>query len=93
MHIVQVSIVRPDAITSDLEGRHVAYVKGTYESTEEFLHIGSLMGNAGGGIYLFAWKDRQTVQTFIDADPFFQAAIAEYEITPYLIRHNRLVPV
>jgi uncharacterized protein YciI len=90
MQIVQVRIVRPDEITEDLEGRHVSYVKGTYESCEDFLHIGSLMGDAGGGIYLFAWDDRQAVQDFVDGDPFYKAGIAEYEITPYLIRHNRL---
>jgi heme-degrading monooxygenase HmoA len=48
------------------------------------------MGDAGGGIYLFAWDDRQAVQDFVDGDPFYKAGIAEYEITPYLIRHNRL---
>lgn len=93
MHVVQVSIVRPEGITQDLESAHVSYVKGTYETCDEFLHIGSLMGDTGGGIYLFAWGDRQTVQNFIDADPFSKAGIAEYEITPYLIRHNRLQQV
>ena len=90
MLMVQVRIVRPDAITEELEGRHVSYVKGTYESCDDFLHIGSLMGAAAGGIYLFGWDDRQAVQEFIDDDPFHQAGIADYEITPYLVRHNRL---
>ena len=90
MQIVQVRIVRPDAITENLEGRHVSYVKGTYETCDDFLHIGSLMGDEGGGIYLFVWDERQAVQDFINDDPFYQAGIAEYEITPYLIRHSRL---
>jgi uncharacterized protein YciI len=93
VHIVQVSIVHPEAITEDLERRHVAYVKRTYESCDNFLHIGSLMGDAGGGVYVFAWNDGRAVQDFINDDPFFQNGIAEYEITPYLIRHNRLQQV
>ena len=90
MHIVQVSIVNPDRITQELEQRHVSYVKGTYEQSDEFLHIGSLMGDAGGGIYIFAWENQQAVQDFINNDPFLEAGVAEYAITPYLVRHNRL---
>lgn len=93
MYLVKVSIIRPEAITEDLEGRHVAHVKGKFESSEDFLHIGSLMGEAGGGIYIFSWEDKQQVEAFIAEDPFSQAGIAEYEIHPYLVRHNRFKQV
>ena len=89
MFLVKVNIVNPSAITEGLEGHHIAYVKGKYECCEDFLHIGSLMSESGGGVYVFKWKDKKQVEAFIAKDPFSQAGIAEYEIHPYLVRHNR----
>ena len=65
MYFVRVSIIRPEAITEDLESRHMAHVKGTYESSDDFLHIGSLMGEAGGGVYIFKWEDKQRIEDII----------------------------
>jgi uncharacterized protein YciI len=89
MHLVNVSIINKDKITETLMNEHVAYVKGCYENNPSFVHIGSLL-NSDNGIYIYDLPTEDEVQAIINQDPFYKAGIAEYRISPYLVRHNSI---
>ncbi|MDC1436242.1 YciI family protein [Gammaproteobacteria bacterium] len=89
MFLVNVIIKKPNKITDELVDAHVNYVKTCYASTKEFIHIGTLL-DKNNGIYIYDFESEDEVLALIEQDPFYKEDIAEYKLTPYIVRHNSI---
>ena len=85
-----IKIINKDKITDEVLEKHVKYVQGVFATNKKFQLVGSLMDGSGGGTYIYDLETEAEVQAIIDHDPFYLEGIADYEIIPYVIRHNRL---
>ena len=77
-------VKRPPEIPNfkDLLNEHHAYLKG-YTDRGDVLLAGPK--KAGGGGIILVRLDNESVQSFIDNDPFVKAGIQQYEVTEFTI--------
>lgn len=89
MFLVHVIVNNKEKITEELMQAHIAYVQACYANNKEFIHIGTLL-DKNNGIYIYDLESEEAVMQLIKGDPFYKEEIAEYKLSPYVVRHNSI---
>ncbi len=81
MFIVNIIYIQPPEVVAQHRGAHRSYLDIGYKM--DFLIASGPKATHDGGVLISQLKDRETLQSFIEGDPFYINKIGNYEITEF----------